>query len=145
KRSQRSNGSPTADQHAEAGEGDQHGTAGEEHEETRETDSPDEEPKPPKRAASLKNAVQIIQNLNLVDVHFDTFLQRLMTGSREWADADDRELAIRLQSEPGFAKIGLDIVRQAALTVAYRRSRNCAKDWLDTLEWDQESRIDRFF
>jgi predicted P-loop ATPase len=137
KRPQRSNGSPAADQHAEAGE---------DHGETTEPNSePHAEAEPPKRAASLKNAVQVIHNLNLADVHFDTFLQRLITGSREWIDADDRELAIRLQSERGFGKIGLDTVRQAALTVAHRRSRNCVKDWLDTLVWDQESRIDHFF
>ena len=45
-----------------------------------------------------------------------------MTGNpaREWTDADDLELTITLQGMRGFSKIGLEIVRNAAVTVAFR-------------------------
>jgi predicted P-loop ATPase len=145
KRSQRSNGSPAAEQHATAGEEEQHGAADEEHEETAETNEPDAKPKPKNPPANLRNAVRAIESLNLTDVYYDQFLQRLITDSREWTDADDRELAIHLQSLPGFTKIGVETGRLAALTVAFRRQRNCVKDWLDNLVWDQEPRIDHFF
>ena len=107
-------------------------------------DSDEEKPKPP---ATLKNAVRAIQDRHLSYVYYDEFLRRPMTGTpaREWTDADDRELTVTLQSAPGFSRIGLEIVRQAALTVAYRNRRNCVKDWLESLTWDGEVRIEHFF
>ena len=70
-----------------------------------------------------------------------------MTGTpgREWTDADDLELAVQLQSLPGFSRIGFEVVRQAAMTVCYRNRRNCVKDWMQSLRWDGESRIAHFF
>ena len=38
-----------------------------------------------------------------------------------------------------------DAVTQAVIAVASKRKRNCVKEWLDTLEWDSQPRIDKFF
>jgi putative DNA primase/helicase len=109
-----------------------------------EKNSEDEAPKPP---ASLKNAVRTIEECHLANLWFDDFLNRPMTGDppHEWTDQDDRELCIRLQSVRGFSKIGLETVANAALTVAFRKRKNCVKDWLKFLRWDEEPRIDHFF
>jgi hypothetical protein len=103
----------------------------------------DESPKP---APSLKNAVRAIIDHRLVDIRYDDFLCRAVTGnpSREWTDADDLELCIQLQSLRGFARIGLETVRNAALTIAFRNRSNCVRDWLESLTWDQKPRIERF-
>jgi putative DNA primase/helicase len=101
----------------------------------------------PKLTPSLKNAVRVILEQKLADVWFDDFLNRPMTGKvpREWIDADDLELCIRVQSVRGFSKIGLETVRNAALTIAFRHRKNCVKDWLNSLPWDKEPRIDHVF
>jgi putative DNA primase/helicase len=101
----------------------------------------------PKPSATLKNAVRVILEHGLADIRFDDFLCRPMTGNppREWADADDLELNIQLQNIRGFGKIGLDIVRNAALAIAFRNRTNCVKSWLESLSWDKTARIDHFF
>jgi predicted P-loop ATPase len=100
-----------------------------------------------KPSATLKNAVRTIEDRRLIDVHYDEFLCRMITGNtaKEWTDHDDLELNITLQAISGFSKIGIDVTRNAALTIAFRNRTNCVKDWLDSLEWDHEPRIDHFF
>jgi putative DNA primase/helicase len=111
-----------------------------------EENSEDEQPKP---AASLKNVVRILSTESKFAgvIWFDDFFRRPMTGNpaREWTDADDLELTIQLQSIRGFSKMSLETARQAAITVAFRNRRNSVKDWLESLQWDQESRLDLFF
>ena len=114
------------------------------------SDPSEEEEKPrSKPAATLKNAVRaILSNPELSKIiYYDDFLRRPMTGDppREWTDTDDIELAIRLQSLRGFAKIGLETTRNAAIAVAFRNRKNCVKDWLESLHWDEVPRIDHFF
>src|SRR4030095_13541170 len=117
---------------------------------TRTTNAPgkeNSEDDAPKPTPSLKNAVRAILEHKLTNIWFDDFLSRPMTGDPpcEWTDADDLELCIRLQSVRGFSKIGLETVRNAALTIAFRNHKNCVKDWLNSLRWDKEPRIDHVF
>jgi hypothetical protein len=109
-----------------------------------EDESDDDRPKP---SATLKNAVKTILEQDLADIRFDDFLGRPMTGNpaREWTDADDLELNVRMQNLRGFGKIGLDTVRNAALMIAFRNRANCVKAWFDSLRWDRTPRIDHFF
>jgi predicted P-loop ATPase len=97
--------------------------------------------------ATLKNAVRTITENDLVNIWFDDFLRRQMTGdpAREWTDSDDLELTITLQGVRGFSRIGLDIVRNAATAIAFRNRRNCVRDWLDSLKCDGEFRIHALF
>lgn len=100
-------------------------------------------------APTLKTVVRVLTtNPAFRDIVFyDDFLWRAMTGqpAREWADSDDFELTIKLQALPGLWKIGTEIVRQAAMTIAFRNRRNCVKDWLESLTWDRVSRVEHFF
>lgn len=104
---------------------------------------------PPSPSATLKNAVRILETEAefIGMVWFDDFLCRPMTGNpaREWADADDLELNIRLQTKRGFSRIGLQTVRNAALTVAFRNRGNCLISYLNSGKWDGEPRIEHFF
>jgi putative DNA primase/helicase len=80
-------------------------------------------------------------------VWFDEFLQRILTGNppREWTESDDVHLTLRFQREKRIPQMALDTVRNAVTEIAFRRKRNCIKDWLESLVWDKTARIDNFF
>jgi len=101
-----------------------------------------------KPIANLANAVRIIENdPEFCAVWRDEFLQRILTGSpaKEWGDADDIHLTLRFQREKSMPRMSRDTVTQAVIEIAHRHNRNCAKDFLESLEWDGEERIDDFF
>ena len=99
--------------------------------------------------ANLNNVVKLLeQDPKLTGlVHFDTFLQRLVTGDppREWTDADDIHLMLEIQRNKGIPNIGREAVSQAVIAVASKNASNCVRDWLTSLSWDREPRIDNFF
>ena len=99
--------------------------------------------------ANLNNAVFLLENDPALQglIWFDEFVGRLMTGDppREWADTDDINLTLDFQSHKGIPSMRRDTVSQAVIAVAFQDRRNCVKDWLDSLTWDGESRIDQFF
>src|SRR5262249_6812668 len=101
----------------------------------------------PKPAATLKNAVRALLDNNLIDIYYDDFLGRAMSGNpaKEWTDQQDLELTIALQGMRGFGRIGLETVRHAAMTIAFRNRRNCVRTYLESLKWDGEARIEHFF
>src|SRR5262245_13919396 len=101
---------------------------------------------------TLSNTVSAIRRERLVEVWSDTFLVRIMTVDpsgekpREWQDADDLKLCIRLQqSVAGFSKVKIETVRHAVKALAYEDRRNVVRDWLNSLNWDEEPRIDYLF
>ena len=101
---------------------------------------------------NLNNAVSILERdlqLNGL-VWFDEFLSRILTvGSdgkpREWGDPDDINLALDLQRRIGITKISIETVQKAVVAVAMRNVKNCVRDWIDSLVWDEVPRIDNFF
>jgi len=95
-------------------------------------------------AALILEADQKYKN----SVYYDEFLQRVMRKNspvREWSDADDLELVRHIQFTLGMPRMGREAVSQAVIDVAHRRRRNCVREWLDSLEWDSEPRIEHFF
>ncbi len=98
--------------------------------------------------ANLNNAVTLLEHdPEFGPVWRDEFLQRIMTGdpAREWTDSDDIHLTLCMQRDKGIPRMGREIVAQAVIEVASRNVRNCVRDWLDSLSWDQEPRNDHFF
>ena len=98
---------------------------------------------------NLNNAVQILEHdphLKRI-VWFDEFLKKIMTGNppREWRDADDISLTLYMQRDIGIARMDRGIVAQAVISIAFRDIRNCVRNWLESLQWDQEPRIKHFF
>lgn len=98
---------------------------------------------------NLNNAVRVLEaDPNLKSLcWYDEFLQRVLTNDppREWSDADDINLTLYMQREIGLTKIGLDQVRNAVVVIAHRDTRNCVRDWMNSLTWDETPRIDHFF
>ncbi len=81
-------------------------------------------------------------------VYFDEFLQRVIRKNsplREWGDADDLELTRHIQFTLAIPGMRREAVTQAVIAVASKRKRNCVKEWLETLKWDGQPRIDKFF
>src|SRR5262245_2898464 len=97
-------------------------------------------------AGNLNNAVYILESDPKLRNHvwYDEFRQRLMTGNpaRDWQDSDDLELCIYIQRDIGITRMTREVVAQAVITVAHRNVRNCLREWLDSLQWDSEPRIE---
>lgn len=101
---------------------------------------------------NLNNAVTILQkDPAFVDhVWYDTFLVRIMTRGvdgvpREWQEADDIHLALDIQRRHRIATMSPELVSKAVIEVAMRSLKNCLRDWLSSLKWDGEPRIEHFF
>lgn len=62
----------------------------------------------------------------------------------EWDEFNDIDLTCRIQSEAKLQKASTDIVRQAAVYYAMNNRKNAPLDWMKTLAWDNEPRIDKF-
>lgn len=98
--------------------------------------------------ANLNNTVSILEQDEDLSgaLYYDEFLQRVMTGDsrREWTDSDDINLALTIQRDIGLPRIGREIVAQAVVAVAHRNTKNCVRDWLDSLQHDGTARIGMF-
>lgn len=83
-------------------------------------------------------------------VWFDEFHCKYLTRwrsekVREWNDTDDLELLVWLQREIGLRRISDSMVNQAVRVFANRHPRNEPRDWMESLKWDGEKRIDNAF
>lgn len=79
-------------------------------------------------------------------VWFDTFHRRYFTdGMKEWTDIDDLNLTIKLQKEFGISRISDELVAKAVRTYAHKNLKCEPKDWFETLVWDGEFRMSKFF
>lgn len=80
-------------------------------------------------------------------VHYDEFLDRLMTGTpaREWNDGDDTQLAIYLQSRRGLLAIRSSQVREVVNHHARLTPRHVVREWFLSLQWDGVPRIAEAF
>lgn len=100
-----------------------------------------------------------VSNVSLVighaydgEVWYDEFLRRIRThtadreSTRDWTDADDIRVTIRLQREFGMTKVSKEIVSQGVIDQAYRHVHNELVDHLEALPpWDGTPRIEMFF
>lgn len=105
--------------------------------------------------ANLDNAMRVLET----DARFcsgagkprfwyDTFHARIFTNwagdKREFGDADVSALAVTLQRDLGLVKFVPELVYQAVMLVASRSPRSEPRDWLESLQWDDENRLDSF-
>src|SRR5262245_44424614 len=81
-------------------------------------------------------------------IWFDQFRQRVFCdqgrGPSEWTDVDDVRLTIWAQEECGLSRMGIDTMRRAVQMIAREQPRNECVDWLKSLEFDGEPRIEHF-
>ena len=105
-----------------------------------------------KPISNAHNALRVLESWEKLKnlVWFDEFHQKFLTTwrstvPREWADVDDIELMIEFQRNLWMHSIKAFTIREAIQTYANRNHRNEPKDWMETLQWDGESRIESFF
>jgi putative DNA primase/helicase len=76
---------------------------------------------------------------------FDTFTGKTMHtfygAEQEWNDDDDVDLTAWIQQTMRLHKFTVSTVRDAVGHAARRHRRNSLTDWLDSLEWDGEERL----
>lgn len=96
---------------------------------------------------TLSNASLIIQEHPLWRGHvwFDRFRGLIYTDffgrSQQWTDHDDLKLAAWMQKSLRLPKFTLGLVKESVTHAALANERNSVTDWLSSLEWDGESRI----
>lgn len=107
--------------------------------------------KNPKPVANESNAVKLLKYIPRYAGHiwFDEFHQSIMTDhttgkTRKWNDGDELGILINLQANFDLPKISLSAIRSACRSVALSNVRNELRDWLESLKWDQQSRISEF-
>lgn len=76
------------------------------------------------------------------DKHFTNWNS---TSPREWADIDTLKLTQILQRQLGLLRISDDIVYKAVMIYAERTIKNEPRDWMNSLAWDGENRLETFF
>lgn len=61
---------------------------------------------------------------------------------KQWTDADSRRVTARIQQQLKLHKLNLRIMQDAIHHAAECNERNSLTDWLDSLEWDGQPRLD---
>jgi predicted P-loop ATPase len=77
------------------------------------------------------------------DFHNQIFIQDT-AGPRQWTDIDTLNFTLKLQREYGLSRISDVMVWRAIMIIANREHRNEPMDWMNTLEWDGQPRIEQF-
>ncbi len=76
---------------------------------------------------------------------YDEFAQRIYTdtlvGPRAWEEADTISLQCFLQANVEMKKVGKSLVYDAVVRMARRRTTNCVREWLESLQWDGIERL----
>lgn len=83
-------------------------------------------------------------------IWYDEFLVRVLTTwnsetHREWTDADDVAMTTFLQRDLNISRMSVTTVRNGIQVFVQRNKKNSARDWMDSLVWDQKPRISEFF
>lgn len=98
--------------------------------------------------ANQDNVIRVIEkHTPLKDLlWFDEFHQKYFTlwnssKPREWEDVDTSRLTTYMQRKLGMAKMSDDIVHKGCVEFAKRHIKNEPRDWMDSLKWDGEKRV----
>lgn len=103
------------------------------------------------------NLIKIITHWDKLSrdfIWFDEFHQKLFTkgingdeDKKEWSEFDILPLLIKIQSELKIHQINKNTLNDVVLNYAYNPEnvRNEAVEYLQSLEWDGVSRVDKFF
>lgn len=101
--------------------------------------------------ATVSNIVRVLQGDRTLfrTIWYDEFLGRVMTiwrgdSVREWADIDDINLQIYLQTVLGMPKLGKQTVSDAVTAIAHGDTRNEALAYINGLTWDGVERLPTF-
>jgi hypothetical protein len=81
-------------------------------------------------------------------IWYDTFLERIITTAfsdvaTEWTDNHEREVLLWLQGAMELGTASSVDVKSAIQLIASREKRNELSDWLQSLTWDNQARVDQ--
>lgn len=80
------------------------------------------------------------------DVFYGKVFTKWRTGvERQWSDNDTNNLFIQMQHHYELGKLSKQHVQDAVEFVASMNEKNEPQEWLQSLKWDGEHRIERFF
>jgi hypothetical protein len=97
--------------------------------------------------ANIHNVAGYLSNKSL-PIWYDSFLRKIKYDDkdtdtiRNWEDRETLELTKQLQQFEGLRRIGRDIVDQGVNLYAFSEERNELKEYLKSLEWDGQRRLD---
>jgi putative DNA primase/helicase len=99
---------------------------------------------------TIANASRIIQMHPAMagKIWYDAFRDKIYTSlggagtARAWTDGDDLNVAVFIQQQMKLNKFNLALVQSAVVHAARVNQRNSLTDWLDSLKWDGEPRLD---
>lgn len=98
--------------------------------------------------AALDNCVRVLEHDPTFtgQIWHDTFLGKVLHKwntdvDTEWGDHNDIALALHFQRVTGIPRVTSRMAGEAVVAYAMREKRNCAYDWLDSLQWDNQPRL----
>lgn len=98
---------------------------------------------------TLSNASKILQSYTSFKdrIFFDEFRGQVYHTLRSpiaqpWTDRDTRGVTVAIQQHLKLPKFNLDLIRQGITHAAECNSRHSLKDWLNSLVWDGNSRLE---
>jgi hypothetical protein len=98
-------------------------------------------PKGAIKACEHNARVLMAETAQYAGLHFDEFRSRLRIDGRDWADADDLELLMWLQSHHQVSSFTLGQARHAAQALAHERRRDSLREFVEGLPpWDETPR-----
>lgn len=87
------------------------------------------------------NVTRAIHNNPDLDIHYDEFSHRIMSGAHEWTDDMCATFTTLLQEKYGLYDIRPHVVQEGIKSFAFGHRRNPVQDWLRRLKWDMEPRL----
>lgn len=101
---------------------------------------------------NIYNVSRVLANSDFLRgvVWYDEFLDQIYTGSgskhREWTQHDNILLQRYLQSPAvGLKRIGMENVINGVIAASRENTRNCVRDWVESVEYDGIERMTMFF
>lgn len=78
-------------------------------------------------------------------IWLDTFRSDVMGPDGVWSDVDTTKAAIHMQEVVGIPKMTPQTVASAVPVVAAENARSSAREWMESLIWDGQERLDWLF
>jgi hypothetical protein len=95
--------------------------------------------------ANSSNVRLIVAGVGDMDLYYDAFALRVMCGARAWDDEHLAQFHDHIQSKLGIAEMAKGTVQEGVLAYAYQHPRHPVRAWLDSLAWDEQSRVPQLF
>jgi len=93
---------------------------------------------------NMNNATTLLEK-GKSELYFDEFKCRVIGNGKEWTDADDLALTLKIQRIHGITNMQRHTVTDAVIAYAHRNCRNPLLETLSSYVWDGVPRIELLF